>query len=337
MTEEKEPLISVIIPAFGCSQTLGSCLQGLFASDFKPFECIIIDDGSPDDFSALAKPYAAKLVKLPERRGPAYARNRGADMARGDILFFLDSDVKPRSDTLRRTADFLASHPDVSAVFGSYDDEPADPGFLSQFKNLFHHYTHQVSDVNARTFWAGCGAVRREAFRKVGGFDERYTRLSVEDIDLGYRLNRHGFTVRLEKTIQGTHLKHWTFRGLLKSDILDRALPWTELLMKEGRLANDLNIRVTARFSAAGAMLGLACLAAWPFHPMLAVFGGLMLLIVLLGNLPVYGFFMRKRGLWFAARAVPLHFLYLLYSGVAFPAGVLLYRMKLLNAGGAAK
>jgi GT2 family glycosyltransferase len=334
MTEEKDTVISVVIPAFGCSRTLGACLQGLFASDFRPFECIVVDDGSPDDLSALVKPFAVTLVRLPERHGPAYARNRGADVARGDILVFIDSDVKPRIDTLSRTAAFFAAHPDVSAVFGSYDDEPAEPGFFSQFKNLFHHYTHQVADTNARTFWAGCGAVRRDAFRKVGGFDERYTRPSVEDIELGYRLNRQGFAVRLEKRIQGTHLKQWTFRELLRSDIMDRALPWTELLLKEGRLANDLNIRVSARISAAGVLLGVMGMAAGLLHWMLAVCGGLLLVIVVLVNLPVYGFFMRKRGLWFAARAMPLHLFYLLYSGVTFPVAVLLYRMKILKAGG---
>ena len=107
--------------------------------------------------------------------------------------------------------------------------------------------------------------------------------------------------------------------------------------MKEGRVANDLNLRVTARLSTAGVLLGLACVAASPFHRMLAVCGGLLLLIVILGNLPVYGFFLRKRGLWFAARVIPLHLLYLAYSGVAFVAGVLLCRVKLLKARGGNK
>jgi hypothetical protein len=53
---------------------------------------------------------------------------------------------------------------DLAAVIGSYDDEPFEPNFLSQYKNLLHHYVHQTANRDASTFWGACGAIRRESF-----------------------------------------------------------------------------------------------------------------------------------------------------------------------------
>ena len=65
--------------------------------------------------------------------------------------------------------------------------------FLSQYKNLVHHFYHHRGKREASTFWSGCGAVRKQAFLDAGGFDvERYTRPSIEDIELGYRLIKAG-------------------------------------------------------------------------------------------------------------------------------------------------
>ncbi len=85
----------------------------------------------------------------------------------------------------------LDENQDVSAVFGSYDDEPAERNFLSQYKNLLHHFVHQEGATDAGTFWAGCGAIRKDMFASVNGFNsEKYPYPSIEDIELGIRLKR---------------------------------------------------------------------------------------------------------------------------------------------------
>ena len=80
--------------------------------------------------------------------------------------------------------------PGLVAVFGSYDDDPPADGAVSTFRNLLHHHVHQAAAGPASTFWAGLGALRRDAFLASGGFDERrYPASSVEDIELGMRLS----------------------------------------------------------------------------------------------------------------------------------------------------
>ena len=156
-----------------------------------------------------------------------------------------------RTDTVAKMADTFERHPEVDAVFGSYDDSPEAGDFSSQFKNLFHHFVHQEAREQAFTFWSGCGAVRRQVFLDAGGFDaERYSRPSIEDIELGYRLTAAGHQIMLNKEVQVKHLKRWTLRGMVKADVFDRAIPWTQLIIRQKELPNDLNLGLSQRASA---------------------------------------------------------------------------------------
>lgn len=244
--------ISVIIPVCNSASTIGHCLDAVAASGYHDYECIVVDDGSTDDSAAIAREHPTHLVEVSGGpRGPAYARNRGAEVARGDILFFIDADVVVHPDALTRVADTFARHPEADAAFGSYDADPGGRDFLSRYKNLFHHFVHQQGDADALTFWSGCGAVRRSVFLAVGGFDEvRYRRPSIEDIELGYRLRAAGHKIVLNKELQVQHLKHWTLRQMIATDVLHRGIPWTVLALKEGHLPDTLNLRVSQRVSA---------------------------------------------------------------------------------------
>ena len=92
------------------------------------------------------------------------------------------------SDTLALFADAFVRDATLDAIVGSYDETPACPNFISQYKNLFHYYVHQNSCGEIQTFWSGCGAVKRDVFLAIGGFEERYQRPSAEDIELGIRM-----------------------------------------------------------------------------------------------------------------------------------------------------
>src|SRR5215510_5297309 len=230
MAVEPAPNISVIIPVYNGAAYLNLCLQAVAASDYRFYECIVVDDSSTDGGGSIAAqfPMSVRVLHLAEGpRGPAYARNRGAEAARGAILFFLDADIVLSSGALRRVANQFQERTDVAAVFGSYDAKPKAQGVISQYRNLLHHFVHQNGNREASTFWAGCGAIRRSVFEAIGGFDEtRFRRPSIEDIELGYRLRRAGHTVLLDRTLQATHLKRWTLWSTVRTDVLCRAIPW---------------------------------------------------------------------------------------------------------------
>ena len=311
--------LSVVIPVHNGGNTLHRCLTALMASSRPPDEIIIVDDASTDGSAAVAESFGAQVISLPNGpRGPATARNRGVASAGGDVVIFVDADVAVHSDTLARIERYLAEQPELAALFGSYDADPPARGLVTRYKNLLHHYVHQHGRREAFTFWAGCGAIRRDVFVALGGFDESYRRPSIEDIELGSRLRGAGHGIRLCPDVQVAHLKQWTFGSLLRSDIFERAVPWTCLILRRRHLPADLNLDATTRLSALLAWVALISLALGFWSPWLWT-GGL-LAAALLGalNADLYRFFARQGGISFALGAAGLHGLYLLYSSLTF-------------------
>jgi glycosyltransferase involved in cell wall biosynthesis len=324
---ERGALISVIVPVHNGLQVIGPCLEALRVSTYPNFEVLVVDDCSTDGTPQIVRNFGVQCLKTPRKIGPAGARNLGAEHGIGEILAFVDADVVLPPEGLGIMAEAFARDSSLAAVFGSYDDEPACSTFISQYKNLMHHYVHQSSSEQASTFWAGCGAVRKRIFQIVGGFDETtYTTPSVEDIGLGLELTRRGYPIRLEKQLSVKHLKQWTVFSLLQADIFGRAVPWTRLILKSGRVPRDLNLNYRSRISAVliGLLvgIGLSLLAFSSVRRTLmssAMFAVVVTCAVLLVlNFDVYRFFWRKRGLLFAARAVAVQWAYYLYSGLTF-------------------
>ena len=334
----EQPFFSIIIPVYNGGEAFGRCLAAIAVSAFEDWELIVVDDGSDDGSGERAAQAGASVLRTAGRLGPAAARNLGAQTARGSYLFFIDADCQLHPDTLGTAARRFQSDPSLDALFGAYDDAPGASNFIAQYKNLFHHYVHRHGQEEASTFWTGCGAMRRGQFLALGGFDTAlYRRPSIEDIDLGYRLKQAGGRIRLAKAVQVKHLKAWTLIGLLKSDIFDRGIPWTRLILRDKIFANDLNLQTHNRVSVVAVYGLLLALAVSLFQlQALPIALGLVLLLLWL-NRDLYRFFSHKRGLLFTLRVIPLHWLYYLYNAVAFGLGLLLYlqdRLKLTAASG---
>jgi glycosyltransferase involved in cell wall biosynthesis len=293
------------------------------------FEVVVVDDCSTDDTLQIAESYGARCLRTPFTMGPGGARNLAANDARGEILIFVDADVVVPADALRLIEQEFKQDPELAAVFGSYDSTPAWGDFLSQYKNLMHHYVHQKSAERASTFWAGCGGIRKSVFLEFEGFNaKKYSKPSIEDIELGLRMSTAGRKIHLNAQIQVKHLKRWTFRGLLRADILYRAIPWTNLILETRSLPRDLNLTFASRLSALLVGLFVGCILLLPASilglvprvsttALLAILIGLAILLVIL-NWDAYAFFKRNRGWRFAAGAVLAHWFYYFYSGVVF-------------------
>ncbi len=357
------PLLSIVIPVHNGGESFRKCLasisEALFSSstacqsrveqpwvdeqsefkqsEFKQrIEIIVVADGESDGSWKVAQQFGAKVIRLAKSQGPAKARNVGAEVAAADVIFFIDADVEVHPTTLHQVIQAFEKDDNLAALIGSYDDSPGSANFLSQYKNLFHHYTHQGGCEEASTFWGACGAIRKEIFWEVGGFDDSYRKPCVEDIELGYRLRQANYKIKLYKTIQVKHLKRWTPLSLLRAEVFYRALPWMALLLKTRqthpedyrRFSSDLNLRWSSRLSVLFIYsIGLFLIAAvrWPIF----LWGsGFLSLVLFWINLPVYRFFYLKRGFLFTLRVLPWHWLYYLYSGLAFAVGILRHQSQ---------
>ena len=330
------PFLSVIVPAHQGAAVLPLSLGALAASDLprERWELIVVDDASSDGTSRVAEKWADRVVTLSGRpRGPGYARNRGAERATGEWLVFIDADVVVHRDTLRRFAEAIEADPSMDAVFGAYDDAPPAQGLLTQYRNLLHRYVHLMSAGPSETFWAGCGAVRRSALVEVGGFDERrYPRPQIEDIELGYRLSDRRRRIVIRPEIQGTHLKHWRLLASLRTDLLDRGIPWVVLLLERRRLTRPANLNLKRGEGVRALLVGLALpllpIAALMRWPLLALLASLVLLGVVLSNLPLFTWFARQRGPLFALAVVPFNLGYYLVGCLSVLAGVTVHLLR---------
>jgi cellulose synthase/poly-beta-1,6-N-acetylglucosamine synthase-like glycosyltransferase len=328
----KPPFMSVIMPAHNAAGLLPRSLGALRNSDLPRdrFELIVVDDGSSDDTSMIAARYADTVVTLPGRpHGPAYARNRGFEVSRGDIIVFIDSDCVVHKDTLSRFMACFASEPDVGALFGSYDDRPPASGLMSQYRNLVHHHVHHRNAGDVETFWAGAGGVRRDVFAEAGMYDEwHYAKPQIEDIELGARIRRLGKRIVLDPAIQVTHLKKWTLAGVIRTDLRDRGIPWARLLMHRGAMMSSgtLNLRWTEKLNTilvwVASLLVLLAPIVWSLTPVWLALG--CIAVVLLLNAPLWAFFARVRGPVFAVLVMPAHLMYYLLNGISFGVGMLL-------------
>ncbi len=314
---------SVIVPVYKGGTIFEACLASIAAALRDGDELIVVADGEGDGAWRHAERYAAQIVTLPFRSGPSRARNAGAKMAGGDILFFVDADVSIPADCVGKIAAIFAEKTDLAALIGSYDESPGDQSFLSQFKNLFHHYVHQRGGSEASTFWGACGAIRREVFFEIGGFNERYAHPSIEDIELGYRLKAASHRILLARDIQVTHWKKWGAYNLVKTDVLDRAAPWTELILDQivrNKMAPmaDLNLGAAYRISIFASFTFLAVLAAAAFVPAILWTVPFLIGAFVVLHLPLFRFFHHQRGWMFCIKAVFWRFGYDLYSGLGF-------------------
>lgn len=326
--------ISVIMPVYNGSEFIRQSLPPLVSMMARGeiLEVLVVDDGSTDDTVEVARSLGASILDSGGRLGPGGARNQAAVDAVGDVLWFVDADVVVHDDAAQALRRGFSADT-VVAVFGSYDDQPPAANFFSQYKNLVHHYYHHRAKEEAQTFWSGCGAVRKDAFLAVNGFDvERYKYPSIEDIEMGYRLIARGGRIRLQRDMLCTHLKVWRFGNLLHTEIFRRAIPWSRLIVGGAGVPNDLNTGAAERAKAilAGLLLltvlaavaGL-CSVAWPL---------LTLLVAYLANREITTLFYRRHGPLFALGGLLFHQVYYLYSAASF-AGVVIEQtfLKLLG------
>lgn len=325
----KNLFISVIIPVYNASQYLDKCLASIETSSYHSYEIIVVDDGSTDDSAKLAHKRGVKTLKLSEQSGPAAARNYASKEAKGDVIFFIDADVTIQPGTVARLVKDFNKRSDIAAVFGSYDDSPEEQNFFSQYMNLRHHFVHQESNPEAVTFWSGCGAIRKDIFKLMDGFDEKkYSRPCIEDIELGFRLKKMGYQILLDKELQVKHLKKWSFISVVRTDIVQRAIPWSKLILESKEMIRDLNLQLSQKVSTALVGLIIVIFVLSFFVPELIFMAVFLSASIMIINHKLLAFFVKRKGLTFSLLAFIMYLLYYLYSGVTYVSCWILYKLR---------
>lgn len=327
---DRLPRLSVVVPFYNSRATLDACVRALVAAAADDTEIILADDGSTDGgATTLDHPLDDRLrvVRSEDNIGRGPIRNLGASVATGEILVFVDSDVVVHPDALHRIARAFAEDPSRTAVLGSYDDAPADPGVTSRYRNLLHHHTHHTHGPTATHFWTGLGAVRRSAFTEVGGLDDGRWARNMEDVEFGHRIVDGGGRIDLLPAIEGTHLKRFTVQSMIRIDLFNRAIPWAMLMVDRGLRVDPIVTAWPQRLSALGLGTIVAGLLALPFVPgsarllcVAAALGGLAVFVM--ANLSLLGRIGRAGGAGLAMAAVPLHLLHTTVAATGLTIGL---------------
>ena len=209
-------MISIIIPVYNSSLTLKECLDSIFASTFNNYEVIIVSDNSKDNSVEIAKEYKTKIIELNENKGPALARNKGSEVAEGDILLFLDSDVVINKNSLNLIVnEFTMKQAD--AIQGIYSHEPNYKYLSTQFyQSYLCYYVWPKKKKFATTLVTACFALRKEIFDKLGGFDVNIEHASCEDEKFGYTLIRNGYKILILRELQVLHRVNYNIIKFIK-------------------------------------------------------------------------------------------------------------------------
>tara|TARA_Y100000034_G_scaffold68311_1_gene82437 strand:+ start:1973 stop:2947 length:975 start_codon:yes stop_codon:yes gene_type:complete len=303
--------ISVIIPSYNPKpDKIALCLKEIHSSSLKPFEIILVDDGSTEDYMDKIKPYC-KILRNKKNRGPAYSRNAGAKKAEGDILCFIDSDVKINQTTLSEIAKKF-DNTDIAAVQTIYSKFTPVRNFISQYMNLYQHYNFKtIKHKYLNTLSGYCIAIRRDVFFEVGGFDEHVKSASIEDEHLGIALISKGYKILMAKDISVEHMDYYNLTKLLKrmfimgrekgewmgSNPKTRKIEWS-------RTNHSLNLISSILISPLILVLFLTMM--WPVIPILFVVAVLTFGII---NADFFIFLLKSRGVMFMLKSTVTYYL----------------------------
>jgi glycosyltransferase involved in cell wall biosynthesis len=303
------PTLTAIVPAADRPATLARCAAAIAGAAEPPEEILVIDE--------------------PPHLGPAAIRNAGASRARGEVLVFVDADVTVHEDAFTRIRAAFEADPELDAVFGNYDADQRSRDTVTAFRNLLFHHVHREAAGPVVTFWSGLGAVRRDRFLMVGGFDtERFPVVAMEDIDLGVRLTQSGARIACDPDIEGTHLKSWSLAEMLRTDLFRRGIPWVVLMLRTRSVPRELNLAWRHRLSAAASLaIAWSVLRARPMRVVLPL-GALLVL-----NQSFYRLLWERQGGARAAAGVGLHVLHHIASAAAVPLGFAVYAAERARSG----
>jgi glycosyltransferase involved in cell wall biosynthesis len=199
---EIEGRFSVIVPVFNSKEHLHLCLNSILTAmdRYRNAEVIVLDNGSDDGSYEILLDEYSRRARVEQLRGVTVAalRNRGAALAKGEFLSFLDSDCIMDPGYFEQAFNILLTCADAT---GSKHELPPSPNWIEKTWYEIHARPRDglVNYINSGNF-----AIKRRVFLAVGGFDE--TMIGTEDAELCLRLNRGGFRIYEAHAARAVHL-----------------------------------------------------------------------------------------------------------------------------------
>lgn len=296
--------ISVVIPAHNAAHTLPQTLTALGKTSPRPLEIIVVDDGSADETAHIAQSAGARVLSLEKNMGAAAAKNRGAAIARGDVLAFVDADIVVPPRLISKFQDVFAVRGCDGAV-GLLDENIRAKNWASQFKNLWMNFTYarfaKVERIGL--FYTSIAAIKREMFLSLGGFDENYRGASIaEDTEFGQRAWGRGVNIVLDPNLRVIHLKAYTAPSVLREDF-KRAYALTLMRLRKRGAPFFTSVPLFYQLAVPTIYIAMLLLAVSLFVPNF-IFAALSAVVIFyLLNAPLLRFLARKRGIFFALRS----------------------------------
>ena len=306
--------LSVVVAVADGASTLARSLQSIVESDLHEteLELIVVDDASDDGSAAIAARYADTVIRLTSRRsGRAYARNRGAEIARGRLVAFVDQDITVKPDTLRLMIEALNEHPGLDAVAATHDPRASAGNFMSAYWSVLLSVGESSYAGVGGGFGSGCGMVRRSSLASCGMYDEwRFGTGTLEGVELGQRLLGAGHDVLLNRDLRVAQLRRWTVSAALREAFTRSALLARSLGYQQTRASSPADVVFTWTRPALpliGALSTVAMLGAFMPGRDAVLISTLGILLVAIANARTVSAIARLRGAFFALCAAPVH------------------------------
>ncbi len=317
--------ISVIIPTYNSAGTLKDCLRSVFSSSLKPFEVIVIDDASVDKSAEIARQFPVKLTSLGKNHGSGYARNVAVENSSGEILLFIDADVKIKENTLNIVMESFKNNSELDAIIGLFSKEHPNKDFFSQYKNLYMHFAFSRIHGYVDFLFTSICAIKNEAYLNFS-----QTRLKTDDTEAGQRYKEANRKIILSKELEVIHLKAYNFISFIKNDFI---IPydWSRIFLKYRGINHLIKYRGFAHAKLNQIASIIICPAILLFSARFRLWPqNMVLTLALLGmflalNLPFFIFLRREKGMGFMFKSVIVTFIDMLIMGAGILFGVLAY------------
>ncbi len=297
--------VSVVIPNYNYAKTLDACLRSVYGQTYPLLEVIVVDDCSTDGSRKIAGRFPCRLVVHSVNRGVSAARNTGAAMASGDVLFFLDSDEALEPDAIANAIAVLRDDPDVGCVHGLIAPEPlVDDGPVEWYRTLHAYWWRRRRAGPVQTAFFAQAAIRRSVFEETGPFDEDLR--DSEDLEYSDRLAPRTRIVLSERVV-ARHDEVYRLGPLLSEQFRRSQLLARTVLAARRKGSASLTANRPAGILAVAAALGSLPLAL--VHPVFALVSGLLVGVFAVSDVGLLRFVARCRGVRFLPFFLGVHLL----------------------------